>query len=102
MLFKKLLDWLANNTAKTDCRIEMTTNLAYDQDTLKRFLDACSRIDVPVWVYTSGESTGSKMEYVRDGLDWELWNSNLDLVLNSGVIAVIQKSCFICYQTCKV
>jgi hypothetical protein len=83
----KLLDWLANNTAKTDCRIEMTTNLAYDQDTLKRFLDACSRIDVPVWVYTSAESTGSKMEYVRDGLDWELWNSNLDLVLNSGVIA---------------
>jgi hypothetical protein len=83
----KLLDWLANNTSKTDCRIEMTTNLAYDQDTLKRFLDACSRIDVPVWVYTSAESTGSKMEYVRDGLDWELWNNNLDLVLHSGVIA---------------
>jgi organic radical activating enzyme len=66
----KLLDWLANNTSKTDCRIEMTTNLAYDHDTLNRFLDACSRISVPVWVYTSGEATGGKMEYVRDGLDW--------------------------------
>ena len=83
----KLLDWLANNTSKTDCRIEMTTNLAYDHDTLNRFLDACSRISVPVWVYTSGEATGGKMEYVRDGLDWDIWNKNLDLVLNSGVIA---------------
>jgi hypothetical protein len=65
----------------------MTTNLAFDQDTLKRFLDMCSRISVPVWVYTSAESTGQKMEYVRDGIDWDLWHSNLDMVLNSGVVA---------------
>lgn len=83
----KLMDWLANNTSTTNCRIEMTTNLAYDKDTLHKFLDICSRIDVPVWLYTSGESTGNKIEYVRDGLDWELWNNNIDLVLNSGVIA---------------
>ena len=40
-----------------------------------------------MWVYTSGEATSGKMEYVRDGLDWDIWNKNLDLVLNSGVIA---------------
>lgn len=83
----QLMSWLENNAGKADCRIEMTTNLAYDQDTLKRFLDMCSRISVPMWLYTSAESTENKMEYVRDGLDWELWNKNLDLVLNSGVIA---------------
>lgn len=83
----KLLSWLADNADKADCRIEMTTNLAYDQDTLKRFLDMCSKISVPIWVYTSGESTKAKMEYVRDGIDWDLWNNNIDMVLNSGVIA---------------
>lgn len=83
----KLMDWLAENNGKADCRIEMTTNLAYDTDTLNRFLDACSKVDVPIWLFTSGESTGACMEYVRDGIDWELWNKNIDLVLNSGVIA---------------
>lgn len=83
----KLMDWLADHVGETNCRIEMTTNLAYDKDTLMRFLDACTRIDVPVWLYTSGESTERKIEYVRDGLSWKLWNENIDLVLNSGVIA---------------
>jgi hypothetical protein len=83
----KLMDWLAENNGKADCRIEMTTNLAYDTDTLNRFLDACSKVDVPIWLFTSGESTGACMEYVRDGINWELWNKNIDLVLNSGVIA---------------
>jgi hypothetical protein len=83
----KLMDWLIANNGRTDCRIEMTTNLAYDSGTLNRFLDACSKIDVPVWLYTSGESTESVMEYVRDGISWDLWNKNIDLVLESGVIA---------------
>ena len=83
----KLLDWLADNAGKADCRIEMTTNLAYDHDTLMRFLDKCSRISVPIWLYSSNESTGAKAEYIRDGLDWAAWNKNLDTVLSSGVIA---------------
>lgn len=84
----KLMDWLAEHAGETDCRVEMTTNLAYDKDTLMRFLDTCSRVNVPVWLFTSGESTERKIEYVRDGLEWELWNNNIDLVLNSGVIAM--------------
>jgi organic radical activating enzyme len=84
----KLMDWLSEHAGEADCRVEMTTNLAYDQDTLMRFLDACSRVSVPIWLFTSGECTEKKIEYVRDGLDWELWNNNIDHVLNSGVIAM--------------
>jgi organic radical activating enzyme len=83
----KLLDWLADNAGKADCRIEMTTNLAYDYDTLMRFLDKCSKISVPIWLYSSNETTNAKAEYIRDGLNWEAWNANLDVVLSSGVIA---------------
>ena len=83
----KLLDWLAENSGKADCRIEMTTNLAYDHDTLMRFLDKCSQISVPIWVYSSGETIKNKIEYIRDGLEWDLWQKNLDTILTSGVIA---------------
>lgn len=83
----KLLKWLSENSDKADCRIEMTTNLAYDADTLNRFLDMCSKISSPIWVYTSGETTECKMEYIRDGIEWEQWNRNIDAVLHSGVIA---------------
>jgi len=83
----KLLDWLTSHSELSDFRIELVTNLSYDSDTLMRFLDKCSRISVPIWLYTSGESTGRKMEYIRDGIDWDLWNKNLDTVLDSGVIA---------------
>ena len=84
----KRMDWLSEHAGEADCRVEMTTNLAYDQDTLMRFLDACSRVSVPIWLFTSGECTEKKIEDVRDGLDWELWNNNIDHVLNSGVIAM--------------
>lgn len=83
----RLLDWLADNAGKADCRIEIVTNLAYDHDTLMRFLDKCDRISVPIWLYSSGEAVGEKMEYIRDGLEWASWNKNIDTVLTSGVIA---------------
>lgn len=82
----KLLEWLKNNPNKSKTRIEMTTNLAYDHDTLMRFLDHVSQIDQDFWIYTSGECTGAKSEYVRDGHNWELWQQNIETVYNSGLI----------------
>ena len=82
----KLLDWLANNPNKSNCRIDMTTNLSYDHDTLMRFLDKCSKIDQSIHLASSSESIGAKDEYIRDGLDWNLWQENLIKVLSSGVI----------------
>jgi len=82
----KLLDWLVDNGHKADCRIEITTNLAYDHDTVMRMLDKCSKISVPIWIYSSGETIEEKMEYVRDGLSWDQWHKNLETVLASGVI----------------
>lgn len=82
----KLLDWLRNNPNKSKTRIEMTTNLDYDHDTLMRFLDHVDKIDQEFWIYTSGENMGAKSEYVRDGHEWERWRTNLETVYNSGLI----------------
>jgi hypothetical protein len=59
----------------------MSTNLAYDADTLTRFLDLCDQINLRIEVWTSAESVGSKTEYVRDGLIWKQWEENFDRVL---------------------
>lgn len=82
----KLLDWLRNNPNKSKTRIEMTTNLAYDHDTLMRFLDNVDKIDQDFWIFTSGECIGAKAEYVRDGHSWEQWQRNIDTVHASGLI----------------
>lgn len=82
----RLLDWLTDNPNQSSTRIEITTNLTYDGDLVNRLLDSVSRLKQPVWIYTSGESTGPRAEYVRDGHDWEQWQRNVDQVRSSGVI----------------
>lgn len=82
----RLLDWLANNPNESSTRIEITTNLTYDTDLVNRMLEYVSRLKQPVWIYTSGECTGAKAEYVRDGHSWEQWLKNIETVRTSGVI----------------
>jgi len=88
----RLLDWLEKNPSKATCRIEITTNLAYDDKVVDKMLDKISRIDLPVWTYVSSESVGAQGEYVRDGLDWQQWERNLDRLIASkdiGDISII-------------
>jgi len=82
----RLLDWLAKNPNESETRIEMTTNLTYNDEILDRFLDHASKIKQPIWIYTSGESVGARAEYVRDGHSWEQWLKNVERVRTSGVI----------------
>jgi organic radical activating enzyme len=77
----KLLDWLIENPNKSNCVIHITTNLAYDDDILDRFLDKCSKINQQIEVWTSSETIGAKDEYIRDGLDWDQWERNLNKVI---------------------
>lgn len=82
----RLLEWLAENPNKSETRIEITTNLTYDTELVEKMLDYASRIPQKIWIYTSGESTGARAEYVRDGHNWDQWLRNIDLVRTSGVI----------------
>jgi len=77
----RLLEWLRDNPNKSSCTIHMSTNLAYDTNTLTRFLDLCDQINLHIEVWTSVEAVGDKTEYVRDGLIWQQWEENFDRVL---------------------
>jgi organic radical activating enzyme len=84
--FWKFLDWLEQNPNKCQASISLQTNLAYDDTTLNRLLDKLSKIKLKFEINTSIESVGSKAEYVRDGLAWEQWCKNVDIVINSKII----------------
>ena len=91
----KLLDWLEDNPNKSKCRIHITTNLAYDDEILDRFLDKCRKINQSIEVWTSSETIGNKNEYIRDGLEWNQWERNLDKVIAHPAIANVGICCTI-------
>lgn len=84
--FWKLLDILQSNKLDITTSITINTNLGYDSDKLMKFLDYVDRIGLEFNIATSGEAYGLKGEYVRDGLDWDLFNKNFDTLLSSGLI----------------
>lgn len=88
--FWKFLDWLEKNSDKTRVQISIQTNLAYDSDTLNRFLDKISKIKLKFRISTSAESIGTKAEYVRDGLNWDQWCKNIDTLIDSKRIQNIE------------
>ncbi len=81
----KLLDWLSSHQGGSKCVIEITTNLAYDDEMLDRFFEKCRLSAMPISIYTSAECVGAKTEYVRDGFSWEQWTHNFDRVVESGI-----------------
>jgi hypothetical protein len=88
--FWRLLDWLDARPNPNNCMIHLTTNLSYDAETLQRFLD---RIKGSQWRWTiavSGESVGAQGEYIRHGLDWSQWTSNMQTLVDSQLFNRIQ------------
>lgn len=46
-------------------------------------------------LYTSNESCGQQSEYIRDGMQWKLWKSNLETVIKSGNFDGVNVMCTI-------
>jgi hypothetical protein len=44
-------------------------------------------------LYTSNESVGLQSEYIRDGLDWDIWANNVEKVLTNGNIEGFHMMC---------
>lgn len=70
-LFKKL---------PKDCRISIITNLSYDLENLPCISDLLDRPKECIIWNVSAENTHEKLEYVRSGLEWEKFSSNLDFI----------------------
>lgn len=78
----QLIDWFRNNPGRSHTRLAINSNLGMESEKIQRLLDACEGIELDI--YTSNESMTQQAEYIRDGLQWQQWESNMMMLIRSG------------------
>jgi len=89
----RLIEWFKDHRGESKTRLAINSNLGFEQDKLERLLDATEGIKLDL--YTSNESIGQHAIYIRDGLDWDQWTSNLSYLLASGKLRGLHVMCTI-------
>ena len=90
----KLIDWFKTNKGKSNTRLAINSNLGMDRLKLLEFIDRTR--DIPhLEIYTSNEAYGSQAEYIRDGLDYDLWMHNVQELLEHDSIRALHFMCTI-------
>lgn len=87
----KLLDWFNENKSKSKTRLAINSNLGFNEDVLERLLLATENVELDI--YTSNESYGKYAEYIRDGLVWDQWVSNMKFLMDSKRIGILHVMC---------
>lgn len=82
----QLIDWFKNNPGRSHTRLAINSNLGADVD-VARLLDSVDGLAVDI--YTSQESTGQAAEYIRDGLDYQDWQFNINDILKGKTIRTL-------------
>jgi organic radical activating enzyme len=90
----KLIDWFKENQGRSTTRLAINSNLGMSAEKLEEFIQ---RIDgIPhLDIYTSNEAVGSAAEYIRDGLDYTQWMSNVERLLETDSIKAVHVMCTI-------
>ena len=89
----KLIDWFRDNPGRSRTRLAINSNLGMEWDVIERLLDSCAGIELDI--YTSNESMHEHAEYIRDGLLWEQWQSNMRQIIESGRVRALHVMCTI-------
>lgn len=89
----RLIEWFKDHRGQSKTRLAINSNLGFTQDKLERLLDATEGIELDL--YTSNESIDQHAVYIRDGLDWDQWSSNVDYLLASGRLRGLHVMCTI-------
>ena len=75
----QLLDWFRENRGKSRTRLAINSNLGTQVDLDRLF----NSVDAPIDLYTSNESIGLHAEYIRDGMSWDDWANNIELICDN-------------------
>lgn len=90
----KIIDWLQTTGARNDLYFAVNSNLMAKQDILDKLITQTGKFE-NFHIYTSGENTGSRGEYLRDGLDWETWTNNVHQLLGESSAKTVHSMCTI-------
>lgn len=84
----RLLDWFKANQGKSSTTLAINSNLGMDRVKLLEFVEKTR--DIPhLEIYTSNEAYGAQAEYIRDGLDYDLWMHNVQELLEHDHIRAV-------------
>lgn len=75
----QLLDWFKTNKGKSKTKLAINSNLGNQVDYDRLF----ASVDSPIDLYTSNESIGFHAEYIRDGMVWDDWANNIELICDN-------------------
>ena len=89
----KLLDWFKENKGASKTRIAINSNLQCSTDDIEKLLDRAD--SAPLDIYTSNESIVDQAEYIRDGLDWNTWQTNFEMLASSNKLRGLHNMCTI-------
>jgi pyruvate-formate lyase-activating enzyme len=89
----RLIEWFKDHRGQSKTRLAINSNLGFEQDKLERLLDATDGIELDL--YTSNESISQHAVYIRDGLDWDQWVSNVTYLLDSKRLRGLHVMCTI-------
>jgi hypothetical protein len=85
--FWKLMDWWK---VHPECNVQLAvnSNLGAKPQLIERLCET-SHSFKDFHLYTSNESFGEHAEYIRDGLKWDTWLSNIQMMLEKGNVKMI-------------
>ena len=86
----RIIEWFKQHN--TDMRFALNSNLGAKDELIDRLVDASHNIK-HFHLYTSNESVGIQSEYIRDGLVWDNWVSNVERILRDGNIEGFHMMC---------
>jgi organic radical activating enzyme len=90
----KLIEWFKANQGRSTTRLAINSNLGMDRLKLFEFIEKVK--DIPhLEIYTSMESVDQQAEYIRDGLDYDLWMHNVQELLEHDHIKAVHCMCTI-------
>ena len=80
----KLVEWFKNNANKSKTKLAINSNLGGKAELIDKLCSIAP--DLPsLDVYTSCESINKSCDYIRDGMNFDLWWSNLCKVDDAGI-----------------
>jgi organic radical activating enzyme len=90
----QLIEWFKNNQGKSQTKLAINSNLGFEPEKLEEFIDAIRTLP-HVDLYTSMEAVDTQAEYIRDGLDYQQWVNNVQLLLESDSVKAVHVMCTI-------
>ena len=80
----KLFDWFKDNPDKASrLRYAINSNLVPKKKLLDKLIEMSHHVP-HLDIYTSNEAVGAQSEYIRDGMDYKQWKSNVIRLITEG------------------